>query len=75
MSDKPVGVMDLSTEEAINVHCYKAGIILLDNYKCKINVITSQNYEFHVFCTVNCNVIIQYEPTTFSKLIFSFLIL
>ena len=43
MSDTPCGVWDLSTEEAINVHCYKAGIVLLDNYKCKISVINSQN--------------------------------
>jgi hypothetical protein len=62
MSDKPVGVMDLATEEALNVHCYKAGIILLDNYKCKINVINSQNYEFYIFfCIVHCNIIIQYN--------------
>ena len=36
MSDKPVGVVELSTKEAINVHCYKVRIVLLDNYKCKI---------------------------------------
>ena len=31
MSDTSGGVLDLSTEEAINIHCYKAGIVLLDN--------------------------------------------
>jgi hypothetical protein len=31
MSDTPGGVLDLSTEEAIHIHCYKPRIVLFGN--------------------------------------------